>query len=191
MPRTSFAFGLALFLLPGCFSPTHRIAQRTALEQQLTSLAIDRAVAALQLADANLPDYLRLEVVGPTDVPTAYVRHRVERELARLGTRVAETPHGTYPSLEIEVAVAGNDLENTLVGIPLSTTGGGVPVADVSLFKVESQYGRARLSAILRKPDGEILTIAEDVGGSSSHSMWTVLTFIGPFINTDVDEFWD
>jgi hypothetical protein len=192
MRRSSCSITLATlgFIASGCFGPEKRVYPRSALEQQVTSVAVERAIAALHLEKRGLPRRLRLRVATPRETDDALVTALLRRGLGEAGVAVVERFDEGLPVLDANVLFAGSDTELSLLGLPVWLPS-LVPIAipDISLWRVETQSGRARLGLVLWSPEGRRLVQVEDAEGEAYFSNFTVLTFIGPFRSTDIEHF--
>lgn len=190
-PHQRAARGLVLCLLltaTGCFSPALRVADRTSTEQELTTLAVRRAVRSLDLASLRLPSPVRLKVTAPKKVDTGYVRSTVRHALADAFVRVATDRQASAPTLEVVVDFAASDTESSLLGIPIGITQVGIPLTDLSLYRYDSQIGRARIGLALWSPNGLRMRRVDPREARCHRSEYTFLSVVGPWIVTDLSE---
>jgi hypothetical protein len=183
-----------LLLASGCFAPLKELQIPTAIEQEMTSAAITRSVAALQVDDAidrRRPYSLR--IAAPTGVDTALIRARLQERLGEAQIRLApetskpeNAPRG--PSLLAVVPFAGVDAEGTLLGIPFVVPGLPVGLGDISIYKSSTLTGRARVELSAWSADRTPVSAVSSAEASRYYRNVTFLTFIGPFRFTDLDE---
>ena len=185
---TARVFAILALLGSGCFAPLKEIENATAIEQEMTSAAISRGVAALQVEaiDAR-PSYL-LQIAAPAGVDQSLIRSRVQQRLADAQIRVAPESAKRGPSLLVEVPFAGTDAEATLLGIPFVVPGLPVTLGDISIYKSSTVTGRARVELSAWSADHERVTTVPATEASRYFRNFTVLTFIGPFRITNLDE---
>ncbi len=182
-----FALSLLCWIpLSGCFAPIKTTLQRTALAQQVTTAAIERAVEAIDLSEAGLKGDYQIRVTGPENIDREVVMTALRNYAIAQGLGVA-TQDG--PILEANVAYAGSDLEFTLFGIPLFVPGYGVPLADVSIYKSSTLRGRAKIGLSVWDSQGTLTQRIPAAEGTTFYRNITFLTFFGAFARTDLEEF--
>jgi hypothetical protein len=184
---------IAVMLLSGCFAPLKELENATAIEQEMTSAAISRSIAGLQVDGIDPQHRYSLRIAAPTGVDTALIRARLQERLGEAHIRLqSETstpekaPRG--PSLLAVVPFAGVDAEATLFGIPFVVPGLPVALGDISLYKSSTLTGRARVELSAWTTDREPAANVSAAEASRYYRNWTVLTFIGPFRSTNLDE---
>ena len=84
--------------------------------------------------------------------------------------------------------MAGVDAEATLIGIPFVVPGLPVAFGDISLYKSSTVTGRARLELSAWSPERRKVAVAPPTQASRYYRNVTVLTFIGPFRFSNLDE---
>ena len=192
--RASFA---AILLLPllgdGCFAPLKNLVAPSAIEQQMASAAVARAVDGLDLRGIDPSKRYALQVAAPTGVDTALIRARLARRLADAEVRLQpETSRratlSRSPLLLAELPVAGVDVEATLIGIPFVVPGLPVAFGDISLYKSSTVTGRARLELSAWSEDRQEVAVVPPTQASRYYRNVTLLTFVGPFRFSDLDE---
>ena len=174
----------------GCFAPDKRVYERTAIEQQVTAVAIERALDGLQIEAAPIPTPVFLHTVSPAESEHDLVHSLLINRLADAGIAVAREETENIPILEAHVLFAGSDTQLRLLGIPIALPT-VVPTAlpDLSLWKTETQMGRARLGLTAWGSDGARLAEVEESEGEAYFTNFTILTFIGGFRWTDIEHF--
>ena len=183
----SLAFVLAL-ILPACFAPLKQVSGRTAIDQQLTSAAISRAVDKLDLDLESLGDRYRIVVTAPNQVDTQWVKACLERRLQREGVPKGQKDSQELPTLEAVVAYAGSDVEGVLWGIPLVYPPIVTPFGHISLWKSDTQLGRARIGLFLWDGKGNLIREVPETEGKAYINNQTYLTLFGPFMFTDLED---
>jgi len=192
--RSRFAALLLLALLgDGCFAPLKNLVNPSAIEQQMASAAIARCVDGLDLRGIDPSQRYALQVAAPAGVDTALIRARLARRLADAEIRLQpETSRratlSRSPLLLAELPVAGVDVEATLIGIPFVVPGLPVALGDISVYKSSTVTGRARLELSAWSPERRKVAVAPATQASRYFRNVTVLTFIGPFRFTDLDD---
>ena len=204
--RARAVHGFAFFALlgSGCFAPLKELENSSAIEQEMTSAAINRSVAALQVEALDARSTYQLRIAAPTGVDTALIHARLQERLARAGVRIQPEPEpektkpkekkkeqenaSSGPVLLAVVPFAGVDSEATLFGIPFVVPGLPVALGDISLYKSSTVTGRARVELSAWSEDRDLVTTVPATEASRYFRNWTVLTFIGPFRVTNLDE---
>jgi hypothetical protein len=191
--RARLAVPAFALLCSGCFSPIFHPEYRSAIEQQMISEAIERCVESLELPGTDPRAAYALRIAAPTGVDTALIRARLEQRLAEAQIRVQpeKTPPrkpSRTPTLVAVVAYAGMDAEATLIGIPFIVPGIPVALGDISLYKSSTLTGRARVELSAWSANHEKVGTAPPSEASRYYRNFTVLTFIGPFRSSNLDE---
>ncbi len=187
MGTTVVAVVLAL-ILPACFAPLKQVSGRTAIDQQLTSTAISRAVDKLECDLEPLGNRYRIVVTAPNHVDTRWVKTCLERRLQSEGAPGGQADSKELPTLEAVVAFAGSDVEGVLWGIPLFYPTFAVPFGHISLWKSETQLGRARIGLLLWDENGKLLREVPEADGEAYINNQTFFIFFGPFVFTDLKD---
>jgi len=181
-------FAACALLSIGCFAPLKDLQNASAIEQEMASVAITRSVEALDVDEIDRkPPYL-LRIAAPAGVDTALIRARLEQRLARADIRLADESSTHEATLLAVVPFAGTDSEATLVGFPFAVTGLPIAFGDISLYKSSTVTGRARVELSAWTADRVQVTSAPPVEASRYFRNVTLLTFIGPFRFTNLDE---
>jgi len=159
----------------------------------MRSEAIARCVDGLEIAGIDPAKRYALRVAAPTGVNTALIRARLEQRLADANIRIepesaARATLRESPTLLAVVPVAGVDSEATLIGVPFVVPGLPVALGDISLYKSSTLTGRARLELSVWGSDRREIAVLPATGASRYYRNVTVLTFIGPFRFTNLDE---
>jgi hypothetical protein len=165
----------------------------SAIEQQMASEAITRCVNALAIDQIDPARRYALRVAAPTGVDPALIRARLEQRLADANIRVqpetsTRATLRTSPTLLAVVPVAGIDIESTLIGVPFLVPGMPAALGDISLYKSSTMIGRARLELSVWSADRRKVAALPATAASRTYRNVTVLTFLGPFRSSDLDE---
>jgi hypothetical protein len=153
----------------------------------MTSAAISRSVAALQVDAIDPRNAYLLRIAAPTGVDTALIRARLQQRLAEARIRLAPETSSRGPALLAVVPFAGVDWEATLLGVPFAVPGLPVGLGDISLYKSSTVTGRARVELTAWRADRAQVTVPASEASRYYRNV-TFLTFIGPFRFTDLDE---
>jgi len=183
-------YGLPCVLLcGGCFSPILHPEYPSAIEQEMTSMAIRRSVAGIALPELDRRTQYVLRVAAPTGIDTALIRARLEQRLAaaQIRVRAEPAPRGS-PTLLAVVPFAGVDVEATLFGVPFVVPGLPVALGDISLYKSSTLTGRARVELSVWSAQRDEVAVAPPSEASRYYRNVTVLTFLGPFRSSNLEE---
>jgi len=191
--RVCFALSLLIPILGGCFAPLKNLVDASAMEQQMRSAAITRCVDQLDVRGIDPGKRYALQVAAPSGVDTALLRARLAQRLADAEIRLQpETSSrktlAASPMILAVMPVAGVDTEATLIGIPFVVPGLPVAFGDISLYKSSTVTGRARLELSAWSPERRRVAVAPPAQASRYYRNVTVLTFVGPFRFSDLDE---
>ncbi|HKA13946.1 MAG TPA: hypothetical protein VKH41_02930 [Myxococcota bacterium] len=184
----ALAFVFFALLASGCFAPLKQLVHASAIEQQLTSAAIARSVAALPVEGIDHRNRYVLRIAAPKGVDTSLIRARLEQRLADVDIRLQPERAARGPELLAEVPFAGADSEVTLIGVPFVVPGLPVALGDISLYKSSTVTGRARVELSAWSRDRARVTSLPAVEASRYYRNVTFLTFIGPFRFSNLDE---
>jgi hypothetical protein len=182
MQRVSLLALLPL-VLAACFNPAMQIDHRTAIEQELTRVAIVRALGKLAIPDDVLSGTWKIEVLGPDPRDVGWFRGVLRRRLVALGASISTDARAPLPVVEVDTAFAGSDIDNFFVGVPVPGSGKAL-----SLYQSIAQVGRARIGLTFWSADGELLAQEPSVDASAHYRDVFVLTLIGPFAFSDVED---
>jgi len=173
----------------GCFEPLKEVKGRSAIEQQVTSVAIERAINMLEIPPDKFNDTYKIKVTGLAGTDKEWVQACLQRRLHAEGIRVDQSDNEDLSVMEAIVTYAGSDLEMMIFGVPLFIPGIPAALGDVSVLKWETQHGRAKIGLCLWSPEEELLFCIKDKKARVKFMNHTYLTFIGPFIYTDIEGF--
>lgn len=173
-------------LQAGCFFPSTVLNHRTSVEQELTTYALERAVARLDLEALPLISPLALRISVAEDADLVFLRALLERRLRALG--ITLVPEGGVEILHVFLPLSGCDMSTSLIGIPIGTAAQGIPATDISIYRNDTQYGRARIMAELLAPDGTLLDEVPEVTEVVSITGETFFLIIGPFRSSEPDD---
>jgi len=178
-----------LLAAAGCFAPVVSVSERSALEQQLTSAALQRSVAKLDLRGLPREPAYALELSVPVGSDEALIRACVEERLANEGVRLrrGDDAADEGPTLRAMVPFNGVDLEGTLLGLPFVVPGLPVALGDISIYRSSQLTGRARIELSTRDEERLALVFAAASEASRYYRNFTFLTFVGPFRWTNLE----
>jgi hypothetical protein len=191
--RATHTFAASLLLCTGCFAPIKTLVEPSAIEQQMANEAITRCVDALAIDQIDPAPRYALRVAASTGVDSALIRARLEQRLADANIRLhpdtaRRATLRSSPTLLAVLPVAGVDLEATLIGIPFVVPGMPVALGDVSVYKSSTLTGRARLELSVWSSDRREIAVIPATQASRYYRNVTVMTFIGPFVSSNLDE---
>lgn len=169
-------------ILGGCYNFDKKTDGRTALEQQLTRTAIARAIDRLAIHKDVLKGTWKIEVAAPDVRDKDWIRSYLRRRLSTLGARISKDEKAKLPIVEAGVVLAGSDVDNFYIGIPLPGTGNVV-----GFINTITEKGRARIGLTFWSEDGTIIGQTREAVGSAYYKNTWYLTFFGPFGYTDLD----
>ncbi len=172
-------------LLTACYNPTMKIDARSALEQELTRGAIFRAVNDLPILKNVLDGRWRIEVVSPDRSDDSWTRAVLRQRLAGMGADISSNDSENISVIEVMVQFASSDIDNLILGIPVPGTLGS---SSISFYHENTERGRAKIQLNFWSYEGKLLAISPAVYGETHYSDVTVLTFIGPFSFTDLND---
>lgn len=171
--------------LAGCFNPTLKVDGRTAIEQQLTRAAIQRAIAELPIHRSVLEGRWKVESVGPDLKDDPWTRAMVRQRLVKAGARISTDPAEKLPVVQATLMFAGSDMDSFVAGVPLPGTMGA---ASLSFYHENVERGRARVRLNFWDADGKLVAQTPAGVGEAHYGDYFILTFIGPFSFTDLND---
>jgi hypothetical protein len=86
------------------------------------------------------------------------------------------------------VPLSGSDAATSLFGFPLGAAVQGIPSSDISVYRNDTQYGRARIHAELLDDQGRLLDEIPEVTSVVSITGETYLILFGPFRSSEPDD---
>lgn len=174
-------------LLTACYNPTMKIDARSALEQELTRGAIFRAVYDLPILKNVLDGRWRIVVVSPDRSDDSWTRAVLRQRLAGMGADISSNDSENISLIEVMVQFASSDIDidNFILGIPIPGTKGS---SSVSFYHENTQRGRTKIQLNFWSYEGKLLAMSPAVYGETHYSDVTVLTFIGRFSFTDLND---
>ena len=181
----SVLLGALLMLSMGCFGPTAAVDGRTALEQELTRLAIEGAVKNLPLHVEALKGTWRLTITAPNAKDLSWIRSCLQLRLAQAGVKLSDDPDAELSEIEARVLMAGSDIDNFAVGLPVSLAEGK---QTLSLYQSITEYGRAAISLVFRPLGSDAPMITPEINHRVHYSNQYFLTIIGPISSNDIRE---
>lgn len=173
---------LAVGMLAACSTERQRAPARTATEQLLISVAVDRAVE--NLADELPADGAVFVDPGNLDgFDGKYVISAMRDGLLRRGARLAVERGKADTIVELRAGALSVDDRNALVGIPSFGVpiplSGDVTLPEVALFKKDMAQGVAKIAATAYDAhSGQLVKSAGPEHGFSHTVNWTLLLFV-------------
>ena len=172
--------------LTGCGVARETLPERSAMEQLLISTAADRAVDALPvegLAGKKVfIDDSRLECLDK-----GYVVQRIRQAVVENGAYPAAEREGSDVTLEVASGALSVDKRNYLLGIPevavpMPFAGGNLGLPEISILKIVSYTGEAKLvfTAAETATNGLLYEVPV-CRGDVLTAYWSVLQFFGPY----------
>lgn len=172
-------------MLGGCLNPSMTIDERSALEQELTRTALARAVERQAIHKAVLDGTWKIEVTAPDARDRDWIESCLRERLVTLGAKISRDEHAELPTVEARVVMAGSDVDNFYVGLPVTLSG---TYQMVSFYQSVTQYGRARMGLTFWSEGGEVIARAPDVRTRAHFTSLFVLTVIGAFSSNDLGD---
>ena len=180
------------FLAVGCIDPRITNTGRSAVEQNLISQAVERAVDNMsfsQYAGQNaVLDFAKLAPQCDKDYVTAVI----ETHLALSGIKVVEKAEEAQIKIRFAAGVLATD--NTILNIgtpaipvPLPNTNINFGIPEMSIFKRVARTGSCRMSAIIYDAKtGKLLDAYRGVQARTYYNYWIAL-MIFPYVLRDVE----
>ncbi len=167
----------------------HRVTltQRSAIEQQLLTRSIERAVARLDTTRlAGRPVALTLHALT-TD--QAFAERYVTAQLRARGIRVVSEASRAEVRLETYATALGVDRAETLLGIPaLEAPVVSTPIPEIALFKWARNRSHTEVQAFLFEPGTDrFLDRLPVADGRAKSDEFTILIFVR-FTVSDIDD---
>lgn len=184
------ALALAVTAGGGCISPRSTDTARSAVEQLLLSVAIDRAVTRL---DFSFLEGRRVfvDVTGLETLEKGYVIGSLREQLLQCGALLAETAAQADILVEPRSGALATNHSETLIGIPsfdipVPLTG-VAKTPEIALYKrtVIAGLGKFTASAWQRDSGALLMSVGPETG-HSRYTRWEVLFF--PFSSSDMPE---
>jgi len=133
---------------------------RTATQQLLGTVAIDRALTALAWPDLDGRSVI-VEVFSAADqVDQSYLKGSAEALLAEKGAEVVRDREKAELVLTLLAEALGTDQVDILLGTPRLESF-LVTIPEMALYKLERQEGFARVTYVLTHGDGEFVFRSE------------------------------
>jgi len=176
---------LLALLLGGCMSPAMTIDGRSALEQELTRTAIARAVARQAIHKSVLEGAWKIAVSAPNPDDRDWIESCLRERLVELGAEISQDDDAKLPTVEARVVMAGSDVDNLFLGLPVNLSGSYQMIA---FYQSITEYGRARMGLTFWSEDDVIVARAPEVKAKAHFKTLFLLTVIGPFSTTDLED---
>ena len=185
------ALGLA-FLATGCIEPRITNTGRSAVEQNLISQAVERAVDTMSFSEyAGQNAVLDLGKLSP-QCDKDYVTAVIETHLALSGVKVVEKADDAQIKIRFVCGVLATDNTTLNIGtpaipVPLPNTNINFGIPELSIFKRVARTANCRMSAIVYDAKtGNILNSYRGVQARTFYNYW-VAFMIFPYVLRDVD----
>ena len=185
------ALGLA-FLATGCIEPRITNTGRSAVEQNLISQAVERAVDNMSFsAYAGQNAVLDLGKLSP-QCDKDYVMAVIETHLALSGVKVVEKPEDAQIRIRFVCGVLATDNTTLNIGtpaipVPRPNTNINFGIPEMSIFKRVARTGTCRMSAVIYDvKTGKVLDAYRGVQARTFYNYWVAFMFF-PYVLRDVD----
>lgn len=180
------------FVATGCIEPRITNTGRSAVEQNLISQAVERAVDNMSCAEyAGKNAVLDFAKLAP-QCDKDYVTAVVETHLALSGVKVVEKADDAQVRIRFVCGVLATDNTTLNIGtpavpIPLPNTNINFGIPELSIFKRVARTGSCRMSAVIYDAKtGELLRAYRGVQSRTFYNYWVAFMFF-PYVLRDVD----
>jgi len=180
------------FVATGCIEPRITNTGRSAVEQNLISQAVERAVDNMSFAEyAGKNAVLDFAKLAP-QCDKDYVTAVVETHLALSGVKVVEKADDAQVRIRFVCGVLATDNTTLNIGtpavpIPLPNTNINFGIPELSIFKRVARTGSCRMSAVIYDAKtGELLRAYRGVQSRTFYNYWVAFMFF-PYVLRDVD----
>lgn len=177
------AIAFASALAAGCYNPMVAIDQRSALEQQLTRVAIWRTVEQLAVHKDVLEGKWRIAVLAPNPRDQSWIEGALRIRLGKLGVVIASDDDADASVIVAGVVYAGIDVDNFAVGVPIP---GGAGQA-LAFYQSITERGRAEIFLSFQDPTGMTIGTTEPLMRDAHYTSMFFLTLFGPVALTDLE----
>jgi hypothetical protein len=180
------------FVATGCIEPRITNTGRSAVEQNLISHAVERAVDNMSFtAYAGQNAVLDFGKLAP-QCDKDYVTAVIETHLALSGINVVEKPEDAKIKIRFVCGVLATD--NTMLNIgtpaipvPLPNTNINFGIPELSIFKRVARTANCRISAVIYDAKtGKVIDAYRGVQSRTFYNYW-VAFMIFPYVLRDVD----
>ncbi|MBP5532023.1 MAG: hypothetical protein J6Y54_08365 [Lentisphaeria bacterium] len=185
------AVGLAL-VATGCIEPRITNTGRSAVEQNLISHAVERAVDNMSFtAYAGKNAVLDFGKLAP-QCDKDYVTAVIETHLALSGVKVVEKAEEAQIKIRFVCGVLATDNTSLNIGtpaipVPLPNTNINFGIPELSIFKRVARTGSCRISAVIYDvKTGNVLDAYRGVQSRTFYNYW-IAFMIFPYVLRDVD----
>jgi hypothetical protein len=149
--REILAVLLTVLCLAGCSSRAVSNTPRTAVEQMLLSVAVDKALEKIDIPQIkNKTIYLDLKnVIGDG---ANYIKVASRARFAQMGAVLSDSETDVDFTAEIASGCYGTEFKSFIVGIPsIPMPGSPVPLPEAAIYKKVEQTGIAKLIIFVHK----------------------------------------
>lgn len=185
------ALGLA-FLAVGCIDPRITNTGRSAVEQNLISQAVERAVDTMSFsAYAGKNAVVDISKLAP-QCDKDYVSAVIDTHLALSGIKVVEKADDAQIKIRFACGVLATDNTTLNIGtpaipVPLPNTNINFGIPEMSIFKRVARTGSCRMSALIYDvKTGKLLDAYRGVQSRTFYNYW-IAFMIFPYVLRDVD----
>ena len=185
------ALGLA-FGMTGCIEPRITNTGRSAVEQNLISHAVERAVDNMSFsAYAGKKAVLDFAKLAP-QCDKDYVTAVIETHLALSGIKIVEKADDADIKIRFVCGVLATDNTTLNIGtpaipVPLPNTNINFGIPELSIFKRVARTGSCRMSAVITDAKtGKVLDAFRGVQSRTFYNYW-IAFMIFPYVLRDVD----
>ncbi|MCF7971031.1 MAG: hypothetical protein K9L22_07675 [Methylococcaceae bacterium] len=123
-------------------------------------------------------------VVSPEGDDDSWTSAQLRQRLISLGADISIHASDNLPIVEAIIQFAGSDTDSFTIGFPIP---GSMGASSISLFHDIGQRGRAQIQLNFWASDGKLLAQTPASFAETHYSNITLLTFIGPFNFTDLN----
>jgi len=180
------------FVATGCIDPRITNTGRSAVEQNLISQAVERAVDNMSFsAYAGKNAVLDLAKLAP-QCDKDYVTAVIETHLALSGVKVVEKADDAQIKIRFVCGVLATDNTTLNIGtpaipVPLPNTNINFGIPELSVFRRVARTANCRMSAIISDAKtGQTIDAYRGVQSRTFYNYWIAL-MIFPYVLRDVD----
>jgi hypothetical protein len=156
--REILAALLTVLCLAGCSSRAVSNTPRTAVEQMLLTVAVDKALEKVQIPQIK-GQTVYLDLSNVTGDGANYIKVATRARFAQMGAVLSDSAIAADFTAEIASGCYGTEYKSFIVGIPpFPVPGSPVPFPSASVYKKVEQTGIAKLIIFVHK-DGSLVSL--------------------------------